>query len=701
VGVASLLASDKIVPISKTVTTPNCNGVSSVGCGSESMSNDSIPGCSFTVAALLSGVEVKGKPELANPSLHCGSHDTPPGVISEHVSAAVCGKLSASAVNSDSREHANRIAVIDINTGAPPSLNKPALPTASSSSMLQQSAANSPTHSSNSCALSSSTHPPVTSQLTQAHTHTPLMSMSSNQSGSRLVLPSNTTHGILEYLRAVQQASPSLLPTAVSLPSLTSVVQKDSASSWLAKLSAADLKVLVTHLSQFPQLWTNQITPATVLKHLNTALGASQAPPSPSTVASSSHPVSPNPVVITTAPITTPVIPVATVTSFSDVVAPAAAVAGESLSFDSTPVKITTVPNTVSTSRNSSLVHKDSTNKPLTLGKRKKRSDSITEEEEEEEEEIQPALKKFKNQDLKGKTSEQDSKCATQQDVAVNGSLETVESVSGAAQEENLKLAKPNSANTCMVTASGTGEVFENNQGGEKVSLTRVGPVAVAATGSEGKEKLVLPERVDEGTPELLVAITPEEVYDEANASEAVKGSNGESSRDTGSREYCWGSGAAGLDQPTRNSVDSDDNCKRKGSSNVEEAVSDPEDPLCDYPMDSQESLNSSPVSTRLEKVEEDLMSSPAQQGTIMLAGGDHTPQSCDADGKHQKGVLKRVSQFDTPTSARQSSARKRVQFASETDVREVDCDNKGHKVTPIRSKGKVSKAPYFIYFLS
>ncbi len=118
-----------------------------------------------------------------------------------------------------------------------------------------------------------------------------------------------------------------------------------------------------------------------------------------------------------------------------------------------------------------------------------------------------------------------------------------------------------------------------------------------------------------------------------------------------------------------------------KCGNEVEPGGEESEDPLGNV---DKSALAVSPTIT--ERMEVDLASSPTQQGTIMSANGDHTPQSCDIDGKHQKGVLKRVSQFDTPTSARQS-ARKHVQFASQNDVREVDCNNKGHKVTPIRGE--------------
>lgn len=64
--------------------------------------------------------------------------------------------------------------------------------------------------------------------------------------------------------------------------------------------------------------------------------------------------------------------------------------------------------------------------------------------------------------------------------------------------------------------------------------------------------------------------------------------------------------------------------------------------------------------------------------------GGNHTPQSCDTGPARQRigsvsGILKHVSQFDTPSSAHTTA--RRVQFASEPDVKETLSG--GNKATP------------------
>lgn len=55
---------------------------------------------------------------------------------------------------------------------------------------------------------------------------------------------------------------------------------------------------------------------------------------------------------------------------------------------------------------------------------------------------------------------------------------------------------------------------------------------------------------------------------------------------------------------------------------------------------------------------------------------GDHTPQSCDTRQARQRvgsvsGILKHVSQFDTPSITRSGVSRRRVQFASQPHFRE------------------------------
>ena len=127
------------------------------------------------------------------------------------------------------------------------------------------------------------------------------------------------------------------------------------------------------------------------------------------------------------------------------------------------------------------------------------------------------------------------------------------------------------------------------------------------------------------------------------------------------------------------------------GLNESEELCGESEDPLFDLSSNGHHAEVALPVLLTSEPGDEKgcQMSSPTQ-GPFLSADGDHTPQSCDTEeAKQQKGgsstgILKRVSQFDTPCSARQAAGR-RVQFASQTDVREVDCNNKGHKVTPIR----------------
>ena len=350
------------------------------------------------------------------------------------------------------------------------------------------------------------------------------------------------------------------------------------------------------------------------------------------------------------------------------------------------------LPNDVSVS-NISLAIRDASSKSLVLGKRKKRSGGVTEGEEE------LTTKKSKKEDSKVKTSGQDGACG-RRGVAVGGSVEALVNGMPKATVHNGSLELPqetsNSGDTGLAAFPCAGEVSEDKQD-PREAVTPADNVdcfdEVVAGSSEDKVKLDSRGRVEEGTPELPVSMTPEQVPNRAIC-DKMKGISEESSQDSPSREDCMASNAADVKQATQSGEGGGEPCKGNGSSNMEEVCEESEDPLCDFAADGQGSLSSSPISARLAKDEEgDLMSSPAQQGTIMLADGDHTPQSCDADGKHQKGVLKRVSQFDTPTSAHQLSARKHVQFASETDVREVDCNNKGHKVTPIRTKGKVSSS--------
>lgn len=117
--------------------------------------------------------------------------------------------------------------------------------------------------------------------------------------------------------------------------------------------------------------------------------------------------------------------------------------------------------------------------------------------------------------------------------------------------------------------------------------------------------------------------------------------------------------------------------CSRKNPTSLVEA--------CSIPM------STSSGTEGCHNVELDAMLcdvSPGQCGNVGnaqggVAPGDHTPQ--DVVAKQQRsgsstGILKHVSQFDTPCSARQGAGR-RVKFASQDDYRVVE--GKGQRSTP------------------
>lgn len=140
------------------------------------------------------------------------------------------------------------------------------------------------------------------------------------------------------------------------------------------------------------------------------------------------------------------------------------------------------------------------------------------------------------------------------------------------------------------------------------------------------------------------------------------------------------------------------DNSKEKDAQNlVGGKICDNEDPLgglnesnqsngtstsqvveCSVPVSESNGMDSG------HKAELDMIESNEQKDD-----GNRTPQSCSMGevakqhrGGSSTGILKHVSQFDTPCSARQGAGR-RVQFSSHNDYREVNSNGKGHKTTP------------------
>ena len=98
------------------------------------------------------------------------------------------------------------------------------------------------------------------------------------------------------------------------------------------------------------------------------------------------------------------------------------------------------------------------------------------------------------------------------------------------------------------------------------------------------------------------------------------------------------------------------------------------------------ESNDHTPQSGGGQKVDHTPQSGGGQKAdhTPQSGGGqkaDHTPQSGDPEHGKQRsggsvsGILKHVSQFDTPSSAVRTSGGRRVQFANKPDYKEAETD--------------------------